>query len=294
MITLGGGRRLSIVAIAGAALLVGAAGATAVHAAPVAKAKAKPVLRREVITVRRDNTTKQGVVALVGRIHADGLPGFLAIIDREDGYLPGLDALQDFNLSDDLVRYGHGAATPLCSSPIICTYDPRNQTLDFSFTATAQAGSTDYSPKRTLYIAVEGTALDFTSASNGFTVTRHSRASFQRVLADQSDADGVRSLGAGVELFRGAELRGGARGSAAVLQLPCDQAGVGAVTFSATGDFVPNAVDCYPLLSSEFSANGADGTGIAVRESRGSTSWQVSGAVTGATSTLTRLFVLNY
>lgn len=276
--------------------LTGSAVAATKPAAP-----AKPTHAREVITVER--TAKHGLaaLALIGKVQADRVPGFFAEVDRTK-YGSGLQSILDFNGTSGLTKYGHGSESPLCGTTLVCTLDLQSNTLTFSLTITDDAdGANDWNGV-TRYLVLEGSRIDVTFAAVGFKVTRHAAATFARVSRDQADEDGVGLYGQGAEVFRAAQLPGGAHGSVAVLQLPCDGTGVGAATFGATGDTLPAVVDCTPDSAPSLFI-GPTGGGISAyggqpglysRDASGATQWQVSGAVSGLSSTSTRLFVLNY
>lgn len=271
----------------------------AVSAAPKPVKPAGPV--QEVITIQRTAKSGLAALALIGKIKADKVPGFFAIVDR-DASGARVDTVLDFNQNSGLTRYGHGQEAPLCDAPIVCSLDTSTDTLTFSITETDDADAS-YSPWKgvTRFLALRGTKIDLQVAAIGFTVKRHTSSSFARVTRDQADADGVGVEGIGAEVFRSAQLPGGKRGSLALLQLPCDFQGAGAATFSATGDFVPSVVNCTPGEDTTGAYVGIGGVrtysaqaGLYSRSSNTATQWQVSGAVTGISDTSTRLFVLNY
>jgi hypothetical protein len=287
--------RALLALLAVTASLAGSASAAAPQAAPRSV--------REVITVERTSQHGLAAVALIGKVKADKVPGFFAVVDRSK-HGAGLDTIVDFNGTSGLTRYGHGSESPLCSEPVVCSLDLQTNTLTFTLTATDDADAGSDWLGYTRYFAVEGSSIDVTWAAVGFTVKRHVAASFARVSRDQADSDGVSSFGTGAEVFRSAQLTGGKKGSFAVVQLPCDTAGAGAATFSATGDVVPSVVNCAPEPAPSVQVGGVGGAGTTVvggrpagiyfREAAKATQWQVSGAVSGLSSTTTRLFVLSY
>lgn len=275
-----------------AVLLSGAA-----SAAPPAPQRA-----REVVTVERTATKGLAALALIGKIKADKVPGFFASVDRTK-HGASLDAMVDFNGATGLTRYGHGAETPLCDAPFVCSMDLTTNTFTFSLTTTDDADGAAHWKGVTRYLVMEGSSLDLTYAAVGFTVKRRTSTTFARVSRDQADADAVGLYGEGAEVFRSAQLAGGAKGSFAVIQLPCDVTGAGVATFSATGDTIPAVVNCSPPggpsvyagpTGAGFTAYGDDSPGLFSRNAAKGTQWQVSGAVTGVSSTTTRLFVLSY
>lgn len=272
------------------------AGTAAAAPAPVA-----PKTVREVVTVER--TAKHGLaaLALIGKVKADRVPGFFAEADRSKGGAR-LNAILDFNGATGLTRYGHGGEEPLCGQPLVCSLDLTTNTLTFTLTTTDDADDRggDWAGI-TRYFALEGSSIELTWAAVGFKVSRHTSASFARVSRDQADEDGVGLYGQGAEVFRSAQLAGGAKGSFAVVQLPCEDAGAGAATFSATGDTLPSLLDCTPngtpgvyVAGNGSGAYWGGEAGLYSRSAGGPTQWQVSGAVSGISSTTTRLFVLSY
>ena len=279
---------LATVALAGSA-----------SAAPKAAA---PRHAREVVTIER--TAKHGLaaLALIGKIKADKVPGFFASVDRSK-HGASLDSMVDFNGTSGLTRYGHGGETPLCDAPFVCSVDLSSNTFTFTLTTTDDAdGAADWTGY-TRYLVLEGSSIDLTFAAVGFTVKRHTSSTFARVTRDGADEDGVGVYGQGAEVFRSAQLSGGIKGSFAVVQLPCDDAGAGVATFSATGDTLPAVVNCSPPggpslyvgpSGAGITAYGDDTPGLYSRDAARATQWQVSGAVSGLSNTTTRLFVLSY
>ena len=278
-----------------------AAGTSLAGSAAAAPKPATPTASQEVITIQRTATHGLAALAIIGKIKADKIPGFFAVVDRTSQ-----DALMqsavDFNGATDVRRYGHGSSTPLCDAPLDCSLDLATNTLTFTFTETSDADTPgDSWSGLTRYLAIRGTHLDLQVAAIGFTVKRHATASFARVTREQADADGVSAAGVGAEVFQSAQLPGGRHGSFALLQLPCDGEGAGGVTFSATGDLLPTLVDCTPQAEDvsvgvvQVGAASAYGRqGVYSRSANGPTQWQVSGLATGVSSSLTRLFVLSY
>lgn len=270
--------------------------------AAAAPKPAAPKVTQEVITIQRTAKTGLAALALIGKVQASKVPGFFATVDRNK-YGAVLGAMVDINPASGLTKYGHGSDAPLCDAPIVCSVDVSSDTLTFSITETDDADSPGSRwTGVTRYLALRGTKVDLQVAAIGFTVKRHTTSSFARVTRDQADADGVDAYGTGAELFRAAQLTGGARGSFAALQLPCEDEGVGAATFSTSGDLIPVVVNCEPTQGagthSVVTVGGGQGypdrPGLFSRESGKVASWQVSGAVTGISSSLTRMFVLSY
>jgi hypothetical protein len=270
----------------------------------VAVAAPKPVAPKavqEVITIQRTAHKGLAAIALIGKVQASKVPGFFASVDR-DGNGATLGSMVDINPASGLTRYGHGSDAPLCDAPIVCSVDLSTDTLTFSITETDDADNPGSQwAGVTRYLAIRGTKLDLQVAAIGFTVRRHTASTFARVTRDQADADGVDAYGIGAEVFRAAQLTGGAKGSFAALQLPCDFEGAGAGTFSATGDTVPGVVECSPTengtsvyVATVGVTRYSDQPGLYSRSSGARTQWQVSGAFSGVSSTLTRLFVLSY
>jgi hypothetical protein len=258
---------------------------------------------QEVITIERTAKTGLAALALIGKVKAEGVPGFLATVDRTKSGA-WLGQLVDFNAASGLSRYGHGSEQPLCDAPFVCSIDTTTGSLTFTMTETddADAPGSDWKGV-TRYLALRGTKIDLQVAAIGFTVKRRTASTFARVTREQADADGVDAYGMSGEVFRAAQLRGGKRGSFAALQLPCDGTGAGAATFSATGDDIPTVVTCSPTDSMGPASvyvvtvnvnRYSDRPGLFSRSAAGPTDWQVSGAVSGLSSTLTRLFVLSY
>jgi len=284
--------RPALVLLVATAALAGSAAAAPTPAAP------KTV--REVVTVER--TAKHGLaaLALIGKVKADKVPGFFSTVDRyKNGAV--LDAMVDFNGTSGLTRYGHGTEQPLCGAPVVCSVDLATNTLTFTLTTTDDADGDASWNGITRYFTLEGSSIDLTYAAVGFTVKRHTSSTFARVTREQADEDGVGMYGQGAELFRSAQLSGGRKGSFAVLQLPCDSLGAGAATFSATGDTLPALVNCSPdgtpgvyVAGNGSGAYWGGHPGVFSREASAATQWQASGAVSGLSSTTTRLFVLSY
>ena len=279
-------------------LSIGVLGGVAVAAPKPAAPKAV----QEVITIQRTAHKGLAAIALIGKVQASKVPGFFATIDRDKNGAY-LGSMVDINPASGLSRYGHGSNAPLCGAPIVCSVDVSSDTLTFSITETDDADSPGSQwAGVTRYLALRGTKIDLQVAAIGFTVKRHTTSAFARVTRDQADADGVDAYGTGAEVFRAAQLNGGARGSFAALQLPCEDEGAGAATFSTSGDLVPVVVNCEPTQGagthSVVTVGGGQGypdrPGLYSRESGKAASWQVSGAVTGISSSLTRMFVLNY
>jgi hypothetical protein len=274
----------------------GLAGSAAAATAP----RPLPPTVREVVTVQRTSQHGLAALALIGKVKADRIPGFFATVDRSRTGA-ALDAIVDLDGTSGLTRYGHGSEQPLCGEPVVCSVDLRSNTLTFSLTVTDDADAGSRWLGYTRYFALEGSSIDLTWAGVGFTVRRHTASTFARVSREQADEDGVGLYGQGAEVFRSAQLPGGPRGSFAALQLPCDGLGAGAATFSATGDGLPSVVDCNPSgLPSAYVSESGSGAGwggqpgLFSRSTSGPTQWQVSGAVSGLSSTTTRLFVLSY
>jgi hypothetical protein len=291
--------RLCLGLLAFCTLLTG----TAVAAAP----PAAPVATQEVLTIQRTAKTGLAALALIGKVEAKGVPGFLATVDRwtSGAYSSQLGTFVDFNEVGGLTKYGHGSAVPLCNNDLVCSIDPKDGSLTFTITETSDADNKDDSwAGLTRYVAIRGTKIDIQVAAIGFTVKRHTAATFERVTREQADADGVGALGSGAELFQAAQLSGGPRGSFAALQLPCDISGAGAVTFASTGDQIPALANCSPTDGSALDDSVSVATvgvtryggraGLYSREASAGTAWQVSGAVSGLSNYITRLFVLNY
>lgn len=277
----------------------------ALSSSAVAAVPAKPAPKavQEVITIQRTAKTGLAALALIGKVKAEGVPGFLATVDRTKNGA-WLGEMVDFNAASGLSRYGHGGEAPLCDAPFVCSIDTTTGSLTFTMTETddADAPGSDWKGV-TRYLALRGTKIDLQVAAIGFTVKRHTASTFARVTREQADADGVDAYGLSGEIFRAAQLRGGARGSISVLQLPCDSTGAGAATFSATGDTLPAVVNCSPADSNQGvgvyvadvgASRYPERPGLFSRTAAGATDWQVSGAVSGVSSTLTRLFVLSY
>jgi hypothetical protein len=291
--------RLVLSALLSLAVLGGSAAAAPKPAAPK---PAAPKATQEVISIQRTAKTGLAALALIGKVQASKVPGFFASVDRDrNGAVLG--TFVDFNAASGLTHYGHGTAEPLCDAPIVCSVDLSTDTLTFTITETDDADSA-YSGWKgvTRYLTIRGTKIDVQVAAIGFTVKRHTSASFARVTRDQADTDGVDAYGNGAEVFRAAQLAGGAHGSFAALQLPCEDEGAGAATFSTAGDLVPPVVNCEPTQGagthSVIVVGGGqaypDRPGLFSRSSEKAAAWQVSGAVTGLSSSLTRLFVLTY
>jgi hypothetical protein len=287
--------RTTLALATAAALLCGGAAS----AAPKAKPVAKPT--QEVITIQRTAHHGLAALALIGKIKAQDAPGFFATIDRTSGGSVMRSAV-DFSGTSGINRYGHGATTSLCDAPLVCSLDLDTNTLTFTFTETSDADAqNDEWSGLTRYLAIRGTHLDLQVAAIGFTVKRHTQSSFARVTRDQADADGVSVDTVGAEVFRAAQLAGGRRGSFALLQLPCDGEGAGAVTFTATGDNLPAVLDCTPHtdevrvgILAVGPVSTYDREGVFSRTANRATQWQVNGLVSGVSNSVTRLFVLNY
>lgn len=273
---------------------------TALAAAPAQPAQ--PM--QEVLTIQRTAKTGLAALALIGKVTADKVPGFFATVDRYPSQTT-LGSFIDFNQPSGLTRYGHGSAAPLCDAPIVCKVDNKTGNLTFTITETSDADDKyDSWSGLTRYLTIRGTKLDLQVAAIGFTVKRHTSATFARVTRDQADADGLGAAGSGAELFRAAQLAGGAKGSFAALQLPCDFEGAGAVTFTQTGDLPTTLADCSPTDGNGTAPSVYVLTvgvtryhgrpGLYSRTADKGTSWQVNGAVSGVSSYATRLFVLDY
>ena len=273
-------------------------GGTAVAAT---RPPAAPQPVQEVITIARTAKTGLAALALIGKVQASKVPGFFASVDRYSSSGAVVNSVVDFNQNSGITRYGHGQEAPLCSTDIVCTLDTATGTLTFTITETDDADNPGSSWQGvTRYLSVRGTKIDLQVAAIGFTVQRHTSSTFARVTRDQADADGVGLDGTGAEAFRSAQLAGGRKGSFALLQLPCDFEGAGAVTFAATGDLIPSVVHCDPTQA-ELGGGiyvGPTGygsqPGLYSRSSSATTEWQVNGLVTGLSDTSTRLFVLSY
>jgi len=285
-------------------LLVLASVTLVVSGSAVAAPKAAPPkVKREVVTIERTARHGLAALALIGKVKADRAPGFFAAVDRSQ-HGAELVSKADFSGTSGITRYGHGANESLCNAPVACDFNTSSNTFTFSITETDDADGPSSWSGVTRYLALEGTSIDLQVAAIGFTVKRHTRSTFARVSREAADADGINALGIGAEVFRAAQLRGGRRGSFALLQLPCDFQGAGAVTFTATGDQLPNLVHCdvqesvgpvtiYPVQVGPENQD-YSGRGSFSRTANGATSWQVSGLATGVSSTVTRLFVLSY
>ncbi len=269
--------------------------------AAAAPKPAAPKATQEVITISRTAKTGLAALALIGKVQASKVPGFFASVDRnKNGAVLG--SMVDINPASGLTRYGHGSDAPLCGAPIVCSVDVSSDTLTFSITETDDADSPGSKwTGVTRYLALRGTKVDLQVAAIGFTVKRHTTSTFARVTREQADADGVSAFGSGTEVFRAAQLPGGARGSFSALQLPCDFEGAGAGTFTATGDTIPGIVECSPTENGTSVYVATVGVtrysqqpGLYSRDTDKATQWQVSGAVSGISSTFTRLFVLSY
>lgn len=284
-----------LVAAAVGLLLSGAAVAAPTPSAP-------PPVVKEVMSVTRTAKTGQAVVALAGRIRADRQPGFFAVVDR---YANGseLQTIIDFGALTGATKYGHGSEEPLCDAPFVCEVSRDGASLKFTLTVADdnEDGRTQWTGL-TRYFVLEGTSIEITHAAVGFAVKRKAPLSFQRVTSAHADADGAGYSGNSVEVFRAAAAQGGSKGSFAVAQLPCDVQGAGSMTFSATGDLLPSVITCTGTsyqtqvggAGSSTTVGSGDNPGLYTRESAQKVSWQLSGAITGVTTTDTRLFVLDY
>jgi hypothetical protein len=288
-------RQLLVLVAAGAVLASGGALAAPVPSTP-------PPVVKEVVSVTRTAKTGQAVVALAGKVRADRQPGFFAVVDRyPDG--SELETIIDFGSLSGATRYGHGSEEPLCDAPFACEVSRDGDTLKFTLTVADdnEDGRTQWTGL-TRYFVLEGTSIEITSAAVGFAVKRRAPLTFQRVSAAEADADGVGYSGMNAEVFRAASARGGDRGSFAVAQLPCDFQGAGSMTFSATGDLLPSVITCtgtsyqtqVGVADSHTRVGSGENPGLYTREASTATSWQLSGAISGVTTTSTRLFVLDY
>ena len=251
--------------------------------------------------ITRTSPTGLAALALIGTVQASKIPGFIATIDRTSARAE-VGAFADFNGTSGITRYGHGGSTSLCNAPVVCAVNLDTDTVTFSMTETGSGSPTGFGwAGLTRYLVLRGSKINLQVAAVGFTVTRHTSATFARVTRDQADADGMAVSNLGVEAFKAAQLPGGKAGSFAVLQLPCDGQGAGAVTFAATNDALPVLADCEPSTKSDKVGVGV-GTvstyggrpGLFSRSAGTSTRWQVSGLVAGVSGSLTRLFVLSY
>ena len=286
--------RLVLALVTASVLLAGsAAGATASPAA------AGPV--QEVITITRTSPTGLAALALIGTVQASQIPGFIATVDRTSAGAE-VGTFADFNGASGINRYGHGGSSSLCNAPIVCAVNLDTDTVTFSMTETDSGSPTGSGwAGMTRYLVLRGSKINLQVAAIGFTVKRHTSATFARVTRDQADADGVAVSSIGAEAFKAAQLPGGKAGSFAVLQLPCDGQGAGAVTFAATNDPLPALAHCEPAAKDDRVVVGVGSVstyggrpGLFSRSAGTSTQWQVSGLVAGVSGSLTRLFVLNY
>jgi hypothetical protein len=288
-------RPVLVVATAVGLLLSGVAAAAPAPSGP-------PPVVKEVVSVTRTAKTGQAVVAMAGRVRADRQPGFFAVVDRyPDG--SQLETIVDFGSLVGATKYGHGSEEPLCDAPFVCEVSRDGASLKFSLTVADdnEDGRTQWTGL-TRYFVLEGTSIEITHASVGFAVKRKAPLSFQRVTSAQADADGAGYSGNNVEVFRAAAAQGGGKGSFAVAQLPCDVQGAGSMTFSATGDLLPSVITCtgtsyqtqVGAAGSSTRVGSGENPGLYTRESAQKVSWQLSGAISGVTTTDTRLFVLDY
>lgn len=273
------------------------AGVTAV-AAP---APAVPRPKQEVLTIQRTATSGLAALALVGRVHLDDTPGFLGIVDRRRTSTRLVTSV-DVGGPARISQYGQGTDSPLCGAPVVCTLDEGARTMTFSLTETDDADLRSSAwTGLTRYLALEGSRIDLEVAAVGFTVKRHTTARFARVTREAADGDGLNAYGVGGEVFRGASLAGGPRGSFAALQLPCEWEGAGAMTFQSQAQPTTGVYLCTPQT---FNV-GATATGASVEPSNPrhglhtlssdvATTWRASGLVTGVSGSRTRLFVLSY
>lgn len=261
-----------------------------------------PAVVKEVVAVTRTAPAGQAVVALAGTVKADRRPGFFAVVDR---YKNGsqLESIIDFGTLFGPAKYGHGSSEPLCDAPFFCELSRDGSTLKFTLTIADDAD--DNGSRwlgRTRYFVLEGTSIKITHAEVGFAVKRKAPLTFARVTAEAADADGAGYNGINAEVFKAAALPGGPRGSFAVAQLPCDVQGFGSMTFSATGDLLPSVITCTGTTYQVYAGGAGSGTyvgnggnpGLYTRQTAAKTSWQLSGAITGVTTTATRLFVLDF
>ena len=286
--------RLVLFIVTASLVLAGsAAGATTPPAA------AGPV--QEVITITRTSPTGLAALALIGTVQASKIPGFLATVDRTSAGAE-VGTFADFNGTSGLTRYGHGGSTSLCNAPVVCAVNLNTDTVTFSMTETDSGSPSGFGwAGMTRYLVLRGSKINLQVAAVGFTVLRHTSATFARVTRDEADGDGVAVSSIGVEAFKAAQLPGGTAGSFAVLQLPCDGQGAGAVTFAATNDPLPALAHCEPASQGNKVTVGVGivstyggRPGLFSRSAGTSTQWQVSGLVAGVSGSLTRLFVLNY
>ncbi len=284
-----------------ALLVVSALGLLAAPAAQAAAKPKAPAVKQEVITIERTAKHGTAALALIGKVKADKAAGFLGTVDRS-GSGAVLGSMTDFGGVSGLSRYGHGSEAPLCGAELVCSLDPSSKTLTFTMTETSDADdANDPWTGVTRYLTLRATSIDIKVAAIGFTVKRHTAATFARVTREQADADGIGAYGQQAEAFRAAQLPGGRRGSFAALQLPCEGTGVGAVTFTATGDTLPDVANCSPTdngtgvyVATVGVTRYSDYPGLYSRTAGGPVSWQVNGLVTGLSFSSTRLFVLSY
>lgn len=283
------------------ACVLGAVTGLAPALAP-AQAAPPPKAVKELVTITRTHASEDAALAIIGRVKVDRRQGFFGVVDRRAGQDSSLVSMTDLGWSTGLLRYGHGQSAPACDIAFVCAVSPEGDELVFRFTTTDLGGKGSAWTGLTRYLVVEGTSFELKVAAIGFSVKRRAAGSFARLTAERADADGIAYGSIGAEVFRAASLAGGPRGSLAVLQLPCEVEGAGAVTFSATGDFVPHVADCKGSQSGYYAGVGPGYVGIYPthapgrfeRSASGPVQWDVSGAVTGVTTTRTRLFVLSF
>ncbi len=252
-------------------------------------------LKREIVEIRRTRKSGIAVLALAGRITAQGRPGFFTALDvyssDSGSHSVATPELVDFGEASELTTYGHGASDPICPPPIQCGVSESGGELSFTLTVTDDTRTNDDWQNRTHYLLLEGTGFELESAAVGFSVKRR-RGGFDRRTAIESDADGATVSGLHVEAFRAASIVGGRNGSVIIAQLPCEYAG-GAGAALLTHDSDSSGIYVRPLSC------GSRAVGVNPEEHiyAGATSepgtWRLEGAVVGLTQTQTRLLVMH-
>lgn len=216
-----------------------------------------------------------GVYVISGVIKTDARhPGLLASVSSTGthAYFPQVVELGTGGAHS---TYGALGSHSLCPAPAVCTISPDGGTLGFSFSYSVQGDGVHPFHDRD-YLVLQGAQVTLDHSGVG-AWTLHRFSSWTQVVDTQTAFAGAGSDGLDVEVDRSVSATGGSQGSVAIAVPPCDVIGAGVATLSGGAQGV-QPVACP---SSALAA-------LATRR----TTWDLSGALAGASALRTRLLVL--
>jgi len=254
--------------------LLVAAVAVAGFVVPTYAAAAKPHLRTVWSRYSFDGK-RNGFLFVAGSFQIR--PGsFFAVLDEVDTHGPHPESFGDvvdldaFGASE---TYGSLGDRNLCTAPVQCQVVNGRMTFTVEFTVNGDGKHREHLRQ---YIVARGAHLVVHDVFLKGWTPAHRQGGATRRTDDDADGAGVMAAGTGVGTDLGVSAPGPAGGSLALAVPACDQIGAGLMTLSG-GTQTQTAICPTTSIS-------------AVARHR--TTWQLSGAVGGATSYATRLLVI--